>query len=135
MYLCIVTTKNVIKMKKLTLVFSLLLLVCYSFADMQHVTCEEIILQPRSLDPTDAAKPIRKSPVKAPSVGIEDCSLIFLSSIQEGEVLIYNEDGEVEFATIIGGGCQRIALPPYLTGTYIIEIFQGQHCYWGYVNL
>jgi len=29
-------------MKRLTLVFSLLLLVCYSFADMQHVTCEEI---------------------------------------------------------------------------------------------
>lgn len=27
-------------MKRLTLVFSLLLLVCYSFADMQHVTCE-----------------------------------------------------------------------------------------------
>ncbi len=122
-------------MKRLTLVFSLLLLVCYSFADMQHVTCEEIILQTRSLDTTDAAKPIRKSPVKAPSVGIEEHSLIFLSSIQEGEVLLYNEDGEVVFATIIGGGCQRITLPSYLTGTYIIEIFQGQHCYWGYVNL
>lgn len=122
-------------MKRLTLVFSLLLLFCYTFADMQHITCEEIILQTRSLDPTDAAKPIRKSPVKAPSVGIEDHSLIFLSSIQEGEVKMYNEDGEVEFATLIGGGCQRIALPSYLTGTFIVEIFQGQYCYWGYINL
>ena len=120
-------------MKRLTFVLSMLLFVCSSFADVQHAW-EEIVLQTRSLDPTDAAKPIRKSPAKAPSVRIEERSLLFLSSIQEGEVLVRNEEGEVVFVAVIGDGWQRIALPSYLSGTFLIEIIQGQYCYWGYVN-
>lgn len=120
-------------MKRLTLVFSLLLLVCHSFADVQHVTCEEIILQKRSLDPTDAAKPIRKSPVKVPSVWIEGHFLIFSSSIPDGSFQLYNEEGELEFSAIIDGS-QRIELPSHLSGTFVIELFIGQCCYWGYIN-
>lgn len=91
-------------------------------------------LQVRYEDPS-IGKPIPKSPIQPPHVGIEDYTLYLYTPCDGCEVRIVNADMEVEYSTIIPNGTNSLDLPTELSGEYELEIIQGGICFYTYIEL
>ena len=125
-------------MKKIIL--SVLLFLASSYSDvMAQVTGEdigeEIVLQVGIIDPTEQNDPIKRSPIRIPSVRIEDHTLYFITSCDGCRLRLFNEDGELQYVITIPENSESIELPSYLTGEYEIQFIRGRYCFYGYITL
>lgn len=125
-------------MKKLIL--SLALLLASSFSDVfAQISGEyngvEIILHTNIIDPTIPEGPVRRSPIRVPSISIDDHTLFFNSSCDGCTLRLYNEEGDLVVNLIIPDNSSTISLPSFLTGEYEIQIIRGNYCFYGYVKL
>ena len=124
-------------MKKL--LFSLILVLASSFSGViAQITneCfgEEIALQASIIDPTKGKGPIKRSPVRVPSIGIDDHTLHFITSCDGCTLRLFNEDGDMVIDMIIPDNSSTINLPNYLTGEYEIQIIRGNYRFYGYID-
>ena len=94
---------------------------------------EKIVLHVGILDPTEPWEPIKKAPVRVPSVSIEDYTLYFASSCDGCPLRLLDENGMVVYSTVIPPGTKSLLLPAYLSGDYQIQIVRGRFCFWGYI--
>lgn len=121
-------------MKRLTVLLFMFLLVGSSFAD-DPINYEEIPLQVSLVDPALNQGPIRRSPVHAPSIGIDGYTLYFITPCDGCTLRLINEDGEMVLNMIIPENSSTIPLPSFLFGEYEIQIVRGNFCFSGYIYL
>ena len=123
-------------MKRITVVLSMLLFVGISFADTQKVPSYEAIpLQVSITDPTLDHEPVRLSPVRIPTIYLDDHLLIFSTPCDNSILTIINENGNTEFSVTIPGRSSTLLLPKYLSGDYCIQIMCGHFRFRGYIVL
>ena len=125
-------------MKKLLL--SIVLLLATSFSDaIAQITgeniYEEIVLHVIYDDPTLHEKPVKRTPVRIPSISINAHTLYFNSSCDGYTLRLYDEKGDLVMNLIIPENSSTINLPSFLVGEYEIQIIKGKYCFYGYVNL
>lgn len=116
----------------LTLVFLPLSMVRaeYPFPEFQ-----QIVFEVRYIDPNIIKNPLPKSPVQYPYIGIDDHTIYFFTPCDGCTLRIVNEDGEVEYATVIPTDCESIELPATLEGEYEIQIIRDNYCFYGDIEL
>lgn len=71
----------------------------------------------------------------APSLSLEDHTLFFNTSCDGYVLRLVNEDGDVEYDTVIPEGTENLPLPFFLEGEYELQIIRGQYCFYGIVEL
>lgn len=125
-------------MKKLIL--SLALLLASSFSDVfAQISGEyhgdEIILHTSIIDPTKPEGPIKRGPIRVPSIGIDDHTLYLNTSCDGCTLRLFNENGDMVINMIIPDNSSFINLPFFLTGEYEIQIIKGKYCFYGYIIL
>lgn len=94
-----------------------------------------VCLQVKPVEPDLTKGPIRRSPVMAPSLSLEDHTLFFNTSCDGYVLRLVNEDGDVEYDTVIPEGTENLPLPFFLEGEYELQIIRGQYCFYGIVEL
>ena len=122
------------------IVLSLALLLASSFTDVfaqisGEYNGDEIILHTSIIDPTKPEGPIKRSPIRVPSIGIDDHTLYLNTSCDGCTLRLYNEEGDLVVNMIIPDNSPTIGLPAFLKGEYEIQIIRGKFYFYGYINL
>ncbi len=76
-----------------------------------------------------------KSPMQAPTVYIEDYTLLFETNHPEYVLNIKDEDGDVVYTTVVYSAQTQVVLPSTLSGDYVIELAMGNWLFTGWINL
>ena len=121
-------------MKKIILVFCMLLSVVISFANTQRV-CGAVPLQVGITDPTQGHKPPQRGSVIIPSINLEGSTLYFETPCDGSLLCLLDENGDVVYSTTIPNNSTSLILPSNLSGEYEIQINQGSIYFWGYIYL
>lgn len=121
-------------MKKVILSFVLLLLALFSQAGV-HSMWSQLNLQVRFDDPTEHDVPIGRSPVSIPSLSLVGYNLLFNTPCDGSTLRIVNEDGDIEYSTVIPANTTNLMLPSFLSGEYELQIIQGLFCFYCIVEL
>lgn len=123
--------------KKLFLIFGLILV--FSLGSVAQNPSEpdpeQVPLRVKPANPTQTSGPIKRSPVMAPTLCIEDHTLYFITPCDGCLLQLLNEDGEVEFAIEIPEESETLTLPFYLEGEYELQIIRGNFCFFGFIEL
>ena len=123
--------------KKLFLIFGLILM--FSLGSVAQNPSEpdpeQVPLRVKPVNPTQTSGPIKRSPVMAPTLCIEDHTLYFITPCDGCLLQLLNEDGEVEFAIEIPEESETLTLPFYLEGEYELQIIRGNFCFFGFIEL
>ncbi len=122
-------------MKRLTVLFCMMLFVGIITANEQQVASEVIYLQVRYYDPTLEHEPLKSAPIRIPTVVLNDHKLTFGTSCVGCLLSIINEEGQPVFMATISEGTNSLSIPSYLSGEYIIQLSTGRFVFWGYINL
>ena len=92
-------------------------------------------LQIKIEDPDDDVENTHRGPVLIPDVSIEDHTVYFDTPCDGCTLRIVNEDGDVEYTTVIADGTDELELPSYLEGEYELQIVRGNFCFYGIIEL
>ena len=76
-----------------------------------------------------------KTPVQAPTVYIDDYTLLFEASHPDYVLRIKDEDGNVVYTTVVYSAQTLVILPSTLSGDYQIELVMGYWLFKGWINL
>ena len=76
-----------------------------------------------------------KTPITAPTVYIDDYTLLFEASHPEYVLYIKDEDGNVVYSTVVSSTQTQVVLPSNLSGDYQIELAMGYWLFIGWINL
>lgn len=100
-----------------------------------HVNAEpvQVNLNVGFIDPRDDQDDPQRNPVIVPSVELEDGVLTFITSCDNMELCLVNEENEVEYSTLIIGS--TLVLPSYLNGDYQLQIISGYNLFYGNITL
>lgn len=96
---------------------------------------QQIVFEVRYIDPNITKNPLPKSPVQYPYIGIDNYTIYFFTPCDSCTLRVVNEDGEVEYSTVIPTDCESLELPSTLEGEYEIQIIRDNYCFYGMINL
>jgi len=109
------------------------------FAFAANVNSQTILnpldLQVRLIDPTEAKGPIKRVPIALPSLFIDGYNLYFETPCDGCMLVLKNEDGETEYATVIPSNTTYLTLPSSLSGEYELQLIRGNFCFYGIIEL
>lgn len=125
---------GIIMTKKRILLFSLMMVMLPLSSIHVYADQTDIDLQVGYDDPNEGI-PEQRSPILLPHIGIEGYTLTFFTPCDRCLLQLLSEDNEVVYSTIIPSNAITLVLPSYLSGTYEIQIIQGNICFWGYIEL
>jgi len=117
-------------MKKLLLSTVLLLASSYTGVtakSSREISGEDLTINSNFEDPTKGNGPIRrvKSVVSVPPVSIDDHTLIINKPYRGCTLQLFDENGVLQYSTIIPENYATIELPAYLKGDYNLQIVRG----------
>ena len=76
-----------------------------------------------------------KTPITAPTVYIDDYTLLFEANHPEYVLYIKDEDDNVVYSTVVYSTQTQVVLPSTLSGDYQIELVMGYWLFKGWINL
>ena len=76
-----------------------------------------------------------KTPITAPTVYIDDYTLLFEANHPDYVLNIKDEDGDVVYSTVVYSAQTQVVLPSTLSGNYQIELVMGYRLFKGWINL
>ena len=76
-----------------------------------------------------------KTPMLAPTVYIDDYTLLFEVNHPEYVIYIKDEDDNVVYSTVISSTQTQVVLPSTLSGDYQIELVMGYWLFKGWINI
>ena len=76
-----------------------------------------------------------KTPMLAPTVYIDDYTLLFEASHPDYVLNIKDEDGNLVYTTVVYSAQTQVILPSTLSGDYQIELVMGYWLFKGWINL
>ena len=116
-------------MKKITLfIFAL-------FMSTMLQAFEKITFTCNGIDDMPVGHGNPKSPIQAPTVCIEDYTLLFAVDHPEYVLNIKDEDDNVVYTTVVYSSLTQVILPSTLSGDYQIELVMGNWLFTGWINL
>ena len=96
---------------------------------------EEVELYLRIVEPGKESKPISRAPMRKPSLFI-DGYLLQIKNPRNGDIIrLVDENGNIQYSSVVGANSNQISLPGYLTGTFEIQLIRGRFCFYGYIEL
>lgn len=107
----------------------------FLFSAVNAVNASPVELQVRITDSSISHKPIGRGPVEIPSVILEGHTLVFNSSCDNCALYLFNEDGDIEYSTVISEGTTSLILPTSLSSEYEIQLLRGQYIFYGFIEL
>ena len=117
-------------MKKLVLSTVLLLATSYAGVTAQipggNIDDNNSLLS-NIIDPTKPQTPIKRvrSVVSVPPVSVDDHTLTINKPYNGCTILLYNENGELQYSTVMTENYATVDLPAYLKGDYNLQIVRG----------
>lgn len=94
-----------------------------------------IPFQTGRIDPTEAETPRPKSPVLAPTVYIDGNVLTFETPCDGCVLQLVDEDDDVVYSIVIPAGTTTLALPATLSGTFELQIIDGEWMFYSDIEL
>ena len=76
-----------------------------------------------------------RTPITAPTVYIDDYTLLFETNHPEYVLYIKDEDDNVVYSTVVNSTQTQVVLPSTLSGNYQIELVMGYWLFKGWINL
>ena len=76
-----------------------------------------------------------RTPITAPTVYIDDYTLLFEANHPEYVLYIKDEDDNVVYSTTVYSAQTQVVLPSTLSGNYQIELVMGYRLFKGWINL
>ena len=96
---------------------------------------EEFELYVRIVEPGKESKPISRAPMRKPSLFI-DGYLLQIDRPCNGDIIrLVDENGNIQYSSVVDTNSNKISLPGYLTGTFEIQLIWGNFCFYGYIDL
>lgn len=123
------------KVKSILLVLMLALL---PFTNVHVVAAlVDVPLETEIIDPTESQGDPHRGPIPAPEVSIDDHTLYFGTPCDGYTLSIVNEDGDVEYSTVIPTSTTSIILPSWLSGEYEIRLYPADSniYFYGWIEL
>ena len=118
-------------MKKLLFTILIAFLLCTTVAAMDLIP---LTICPYENDqPGGPGHP--RTPITAPTVYIDDYTLLFEASNPEYVLYIKDEDDNVVYSTVVYSAQTQVILPSTLSGDYQIELVMGYWIFKGWINL
>ena len=117
-------------MKKRLLFVCILLLSAMSTISAQHVD-----LGVRIDDVTGAGPGNNKSPIEIPYVWQDDHLITLSASHPEYVLNLVDSNDTVVYSVIVPATVSLVQLPASLTGTYELQLIQGNLCFYGDITL
>ena len=118
-------------MKKLLFTILTAFLLCTTVAAMELI--------PLTICPYENEQPLGpgnpKTPITAPTVYIDDYTLLFEANHPEYVLNIKDEDDNVVHTTTVYSSQTQVILPSTLSGDYQIELVMGYWHFTGWINL
>ena len=106
-----------------------------SFPTDAKAVKEEVELYVRNYDPSIGHKPISRAPMRKPSLFI-DGYLLQIDRPCNGDIIrLVDENGNIQYSSVVDTNSNKISLPGYLTGTFEIQLIRGNFCFYGYIDL
>ena len=97
------------------------------------------VLVPLTVSIEDDEQPLgngyTKTPTLAPTVYIDDYTLLFEVNHPEYVLYIKDEDDNVVYSTVVYSTQTQVVLPSTLSGDYQIELVMGYWLFTGWINL
>ena len=117
-------------MKKLLLSTVLLLASSYTGVtakSSREISGEDLTINSNFEDPSKPQGPIRrvKSVVRVPIVSVDDHTLTINKPYNGCTILLFDENGELQYSTVMTENYATVDLPAYLKGDYEIQITRG----------
>lgn len=76
-----------------------------------------------------------KTPINAPTVYIDNYTLLFEASHPDYILNIKDEYGNVVYTTVVYSALTQVVLPSTLSGNYQIELVMGYWLFKGWINI
>ena len=76
-----------------------------------------------------------RTPMTAPTVYIDDYTLLFEANHPEYVLYIKDENNNVVYSTVVSSTQTQVVLPSTLSGNYQIELVMGNWLFMGWINL
>ena len=114
----------------------LLLIVFSAFILSTSVSAQELIpLTVSIIDEQPGGNGFPRTPITAPTVYIDDYTLLFEASHPEYVLYIKDENNNVVYSTVVSSTQTQVVLPSTLSGNYQIELAMGYWLFIGWINL
>lgn len=102
-------------------------------AFMLCTTVVAMDLIPLTICPYENEQPLGpgfpKTPITAPTVYIDDYTLLFEASHPEYVLYIKDENDNVVYSTVVSSTQTQVVLPSTLSGTYELQLYDGGNYY------
>lgn len=106
-----------------------------AFMNAGNAPGDPIPFQTGKIDPTKPGNPNHKSPVLAPTVYIEGNVLTFGTSCDGCLLQLVDEGDDVVYSIIIPAGTTTLVLPATLSGTFELQIIDGEWLFYADIEL
>ena len=106
-----------------------------AFVNAVNAPGDPIPFQAGRINPTQPFPGNPKSPVLAPTVYIDGNVLTFETSCDGCTLQLVNEDDDVVYSIVIPAGTTSLILPAALSGTFELQIIDGNTLYYADINL
>ena len=114
---------------------SVLLIAIMLLAPASSYAIEFIDFNVEIFDHSSVGPGTNRTPIPIPEVSIDGYTLLFSTPCDGCLLRIVNEDGGVEYSTIIPMGATTLVLPSYLSGDYELQIISGSYIFYGDITL
>lgn len=118
-------------MSKIYVLALALLMLCgvESFAKRQ------VDLSTQFVDPTPTMPEQEKGPVQVPIIWLDENILYFETPCDGCLLNVLDASNTVVYSVVIPVGTTSLVLPSNLSGTYELQIIQGNYCFYGDIDL
>lgn len=106
-----------------------------AFMNAGNAPGDPILFQTGKIDPTEPWPGNHKSPVVAPTVYIDGNVLTFGTSCDGCVLQLVDENDDVVYTIIIPAGTTTLALPVTLSGTFELQIIDGEWMFYSDIEL
>lgn len=121
-------------MRRLVIILGFISLLL-SFPTDAKAIREEVELYVRIVDPGKESRPISRAPMRKPSLFI-DGYLLQIDRPCNGDIIrLVDENGNIQYSSVVDTNSNKISLPGYLTGTFEIQLIRGNLSFYGYIDL
>ena len=106
-----------------------------AFMNAVNAPGSPIPFQTGKIDPTEPGDPTPKSPVCVPTVYQSGNVLTFGTSCDGCLLQLVDEEYDVVYSIVIPAGTTTLVLPATLSGTFELQIIDGDTIYYADINL
>ena len=119
-----------------TIIYAVLFFIAtVAFANPPQNHANPIPLVVRPIKPTGGHSSLPKSPIEIPEVWQNSHTLTFDAAIEGCTVQLVDENEDVVFSDSIEENQTSLVLPSTLTGTYELQIIQGDYMFYCEIEL